>query len=132
MFDAVPPRPRPEENDSPARPDLSHLPVEVADALAALMDAHRVLAGIDPSRLDGKQAATVASVLASTGGAAAATGARLLPVIEADGIWAVNGAARSFAHWVADEHRVSLRTARVLVRTGRALRDDLPATAVAA
>ena len=104
MSDQSPLRPG---DNAAAAPDLSGLPPAIADALAALMDAHAVLASIDHSQLDGAQAATVAAVLASTGGASAATAARLLPVIEADGVWALHG-ARSFAHWVANEHRVSL------------------------
>lgn len=51
--------------------------------------------------------------------------------IEADGRWALD-AVRSFAHWVAWSHGLSLATARRDVRLARTLRDDLPLTAAAA
>src|SRR5215213_4994159 len=111
--------------------DVSVLPSPVADAVTALLAASAAVARLNPADLDGPQAAVVAKVAAWVAGQQNATAARMLPVVEADGLWALGG-ARSFAHWVAREHRVSVRTARTLVRTGRALRDDLPATAQAA
>lgn len=57
--------------------------------------------------------------------------ARLSTRADDDGLWAAGG-ARSFAHWLAGAAGVSVTRARELVATGRALRDHLPATAVAA
>ncbi|MGC5166616.1 DUF222 domain-containing protein [Luteimicrobium sp. DT211] len=55
----------------------------------------------------------------------------VLPALEADGRWAVDG-SRSFAHWLARRDDVALATARRDVRTARALRDTVPATRDAA
>jgi hypothetical protein len=55
----------------------------------------------------------------------------VLPVVEGDGRWAVDG-SRSFAHWLARTEDVALGTARRDVRTARVLRDALPATRAAA
>jgi len=125
-----------DESPAPA-PDEPHRPAhaanlaQVADALAALASAVAAVSALEPQDVDGPQAADITAALAEATHRLAATSARMLPVVEADGLWAVNG-AKSFAHWVALHHRVGLRTARTLVRTGRALRDDLPATAEAA
>jgi Domain of unknown function (DUF222) len=51
-------------------------------------------------------------------------------VIEADGLWCLR--ARSLARYAARRFDVSVRTAQAQVRLGRALRDDLPATSIAA
>ena len=106
-------------------------PVDVADAVAALASATEILTGLAARDLDGAQAAWIAAAIAATKSRLGATEAQLLPVIEADGLWAVGG-ARSFPIWVSHKHRVSVRTAHAQVRLGRALRDDLPATAAAA
>ncbi len=102
-----------------------------ADALAAIETALGVLAGLDRTLLDGAQAAVITRRLAAATSRAGAISACLLPVVEADGLWAVGG-ARSFARWVAEHHQVPVRTAREQVRLGRTLRDHLPATAAAA
>ena len=70
-------------------------------------------------------------MLAAGAGRSTAVGACLLPVIEADGMWATGG-AKSFGLWVAAEHDLSVQTARAQVRLGRTLRDHLPLTAAAA
>ena len=57
--------------------------------------------------------------------------ARCLPVIEADGLWALD-AHRSFGQWVARRLGTAVATARREVRLGRALRDSLPLTAAVA
>jgi len=112
-------------------PDLAILPPELSDAVAQLVAASERLAAADPTELDGPQAAVIASALASVRGRLGVTSARLLPVIDADGRWALSG-ARSFRTWAAAEHRVSVRTAQEEVRLGRSLRDHLPGTAAAA
>ncbi len=56
--------------------------------------------------------------------------ARLSTTVDDDGMWATDG-ARSFAHWLAARTGMSFAKARETVATGRALRDHLPATAVA-
>ena len=73
----------------------------------------------------------IARRLAAATSRAGVLTACLLPVIEADGLWATGG-ARSFALWVAAEHHLPVRTARQQVELGRTLRDHLPATATAA
>ncbi|WNB87356.1 DUF222 domain-containing protein [Cellulomonas sp. ATA003] len=112
-------------------PDLSALPHDVAAAVFALLAAtDAVAAAVDTTGLDGAQAAVVAAAVASVTSRLGVAGTRLLPVIEADGLWATGG-ARSFPRWVAARHRISVRTAQAQVRLGRALRDHLPATAAA-
>ncbi|WNB87166.1 DUF222 domain-containing protein [Cellulomonas sp. ATA003] len=111
-------------------PDLSALPADVAAAVGALLSATDALAAVDTTGLDGAQAAVIAAAAASVVSRLGVVGARMLPVVEADGLWALGG-ARSFPRWVAARHRVSVRTAHAQVRLGRALRDHLPATAAA-
>ncbi|WNB85555.1 DUF222 domain-containing protein [Cellulomonas sp. ATA003] len=111
-------------------PDLSVLPPDVAAAVGALLSATDAVAGVDTTGLDGAQAAVIAAAAASVVSRLGVVGARMLPVVEADGLWALGG-ARSFPRWVAARHRVSVRTAHAQVRLGRALRDHLPATAAA-
>jgi len=60
-----------------------------------------------------------------------AIAARVVPVVEADGWWAVDG-ARSITTWVAAQGRVTHGQAARLVSLGRAFRDDLPTTATEA
>ncbi len=57
-------------------------------------------------------------------------GARLSTEVDAEGLWATEG-ARSFAAWLAARSGMSFARARGLVATGRALRDHLPATEAA-
>ena len=57
-----------------------------------------------------------------------AVDARLLAQVEADGRWAVSGAARTFPEWVARRGGASVGTARREVALGKALTNDLPAT----
>ncbi|MFE5334560.1 DUF222 domain-containing protein [Isoptericola sp. NPDC056573] len=56
---------------------------------------------------------------------------RVLPALESDGRWSLDG-SRTFAHWLARAENVGLATARRDVRTAHALRDVLPATGAAA
>ena len=111
-------------------PDVSVLPQHVDAAVKALLAGVEALGEVVPRDLDGPQAAVVAAAIAGSVSRLGVVEATMLPVVEADGLWAVGG-ARSFAHWLAREHRVAVRTARAQVRLGRALRDDLPATAAA-
>jgi hypothetical protein len=55
----------------------------------------------------------------------------VLPAVQADGRWALDG-SRSFAHWVARTQDVTLATARRDVRTATVLHESLPATRDAA
>src|SRR4051794_6604923 len=102
-------------------------------ALAALTLAVDALAdAADPTttgeRLDGSPAADVVRDALRAAGRLSAIAARLMPVIEADGWWALDG-ARSITTWVAAQGRVPHAQAGQLVRLGRAFRDDLRATA---
>ncbi|WNB85673.1 DUF222 domain-containing protein [Cellulomonas sp. ATA003] len=106
------------------------MPPDVAAAVGALLSATDAVAGVDTTGLDGAQAAVIAAAAASVVSRLGVVGVRMLPVVEADGLWALGG-ARSFPRWVAARHRVSVRTAHAQVRLGRALRDHLPATAAA-
>ena len=106
-------------------------PTALAPAVDALLTALDEVLAIEPRSLDGAQADALAGVLASVAGRAGVGQARLLPVIEAGGLWAL-GSHRSLVQWAAARYRTSIATARAQVRLGRALRDDLPHTAHAA
>ncbi|GAA2727094.1 hypothetical protein GCM10009866_27560 [Cellulomonas aerilata] len=112
--------------------DLSHLPAGVARALADLRAALEAVGSLTATatELDGRQAEAVAVELADVMSRAGVTQARMLAVVEADGIWSVE--SRSLVRWAARRLDVSVRTAQAQVRLGRALRDDLPLTAAAA
>ena len=68
--------------------------------------------------------------LVAQSGRLSVASARLSTTVDDDGLWATEG-ARSFAHWLAAGTGMSFAKARDVVATGRALRDHLPATAVA-
>jgi hypothetical protein len=127
--DVVPP----DSASAPGAVDLSSLPPDLAGPLADLLAAMAAAIGsrlatvID---LDGRQAEVVATVLGDVSSRSGVEQARMLPVIEADGLWSVT--ARSLSRYAARQLGVSIRTAQAQVRLGRALRDDLPVTAVAA
>ena len=105
----------------------------VQDALLSLAAAVDRLASLtDPSaaaRVEGAEAASVVIGALALAGRLSAVAARTLPVVEADGWWSLEG-ARSITSWVAAGGRVSHGQAARLVGLGRALRDDLPRTAV--
>lgn len=110
-------------------PDVLHGPL--AHSVATLLDAlDEVLAAV-PRSVDGAQADVLAQVLGAIAGRASVGQARLLPVIEADGFWAL-GSHRSLVQWAAVRYGSSIATARAQVRLGRALRDDAPLTCEAA
>ncbi|MEZ0449417.1 HNH endonuclease signature motif containing protein [Cellulomonas sp. ICMP 17802] len=102
-------------------------------ALAAAVEALAVAA--DPTtvagRLPGAAAVEVVREALVVAGRLAAIAARVVPVVEADGCWASDG-ARSLTTWLATQGRLPHTQAADLVRLGRAFRDALPATAVAA
>jgi hypothetical protein len=107
------------------------LPPTLADAARALDDALDTLLAATPRDLDGRQADALAAVLHRASQRAQVGAARCLPVIEADGLWALD-AHRSFPQWVARRLGTSVATARRAVRLGRTLRGTLPLTAQAA
>ncbi|MET0788871.1 MAG: DUF222 domain-containing protein [Cellulomonas sp.] len=92
------------------------------DALAATSDP------TSPDRLDGEVAAQVVREALAAAGRLEAIAARTVPVVEADGWWALDG-ARSITTWVAAQGRVGHGQAKSLVTLGRAFREVLPATA---
>jgi hypothetical protein len=110
--------------------DLNELPPAHRDALMALRDLVDVLTGLDPAPLDGRQAAVVAHEVGSAASRLGVMQARVLAVIEADGLWSVE--AGSLPAWVAGRLRMSHRAARAQVQLGRELREHLPLTAAAA
>jgi hypothetical protein len=113
--------------------DPSRLPSDVAVRLAALtaaVDAVTQLgdgAGVD---LDGPAAAAIAAVVGQAASRLGVTQARMLPMVEVDGLWSIE--ARSLGAWVARRLVLSARAAHAQVRLGRELRDHLPLTAAAA
>ncbi len=122
---------RPAVFDPWAGLDLALLPPKLAGAAAAYMTAIETFSAAVAARdVDGPQAELLAALLAAGAGRSSALGACLLPVVEADGMWAAGG-SKSFAIWVAEQHHLAVQTARAQVRLGRALRDHLPLTAAA-
>jgi hypothetical protein len=104
---------------------------EALTDLESLTDELVVSAGPDAVAGIGGHAA---SRLASAAPRLRALGTRLdtlrltwLPVIEAELPWQTTG-ARNFSAWLARTENVSTTTAKRETRTGRALRDHLPAT----
>ncbi|GAB2463829.1 hypothetical protein GCM10007967_17750 [Xylanimonas ulmi] len=95
------------------------------EALAALVAA----GGLDqvPTRVLGR----VESRLRRLEQRQAAVRAALLPVVEAEGSWALDG-SRTFGAWLARRDDISVGAANREVRAGRVLRDHLPATRAAA
>ncbi len=107
--------------------------VGVGAALAALADAVDMLArAADPTAPGGAPAGAEATEVVrealGLAGRLTAIAARMVPAVEADGWWALDG-ARSVTSWVAAQGRVSHGQASRLVALGRAFRDDLPITA---
>lgn len=123
--------PPPDAGGEPPADPFATVPPLVRDPVLGLLAAVDALCAIDPQSLDGPQAAAVAEALHRAGDRLGVLTARLLPVIDADGLWAMGG-ARSFAHWVARRHGMSVPAARRRVRLGRTLRDHLPHVARAA
>ena len=103
------------EGVSPPSDDAGRGPVslspEIAAALSAMDSAVSLLAGLDLTVLDGREAAVVARRLAEVTSRAAVAKVRLLPVIDDDGVWALSGAL-SFPVWLSHDHRLSVAAAR--------------------
>ena len=110
--------------------DLSRLPRDLAASLSRFMAETDAICAVG-SELNGPQAEVVAEVLATGISRLSVAKAQALPVVDADGLWAVGG-ARSFPAWVAQRHRIGVHAARAEVKLARTLRDHLPATAAAA
>ncbi|MCB2176608.1 MAG: HNH endonuclease [Actinomycetales bacterium] len=113
------------------RGDVGSLPARLADAVRALDAALDTILATDTRDLDGIQADALAEALHRASQRARVGTARCLPVIEADGLWALDG-HRSFGQWAARRLGTTVTTARREVRLGRALRDALPLTAAVA
>jgi hypothetical protein len=97
-------------------------------ALAEIQRQLDMLARVDVSGLDGDDARRLALTGRALADRMRALAVRALPVVEADGRWALDG-ARTFSSWLAGRSGGSLAASRRDTRLGRALRDDLPATA---
>ncbi len=113
--------------------DLAGLRPDVADRLVALIaavDSVAQLGDVAGVDLDGPAAAAGAVVVGRAASRLQATQARMLPVVEADGLWSID--AQSLPAWAARKLRLSARAAQAQVKLGRELRDHLPLTAVAA
>ncbi|GEL94826.1 HNH endonuclease signature motif containing protein [Cellulomonas composti] len=102
--------------------------------VAALQLAIDALAGLVPgasTSLDGQSATETMVALATAAGRLTAIAAALLPVVEADGWWALRG-ARTVTTWLAGAARMPWARAAGIVRMGRAFASDLPETAAGA
>ena len=95
--------------------------------LRAQVDA---LTKVKPRDLGSTDALGLFDDLFELGDRITALAVQVLPVIENDGLWAVKG-ARTFPTWLARRARITHARASRLTRLGRALRDELPATAAA-
>ncbi|WP_344467405.1 HNH endonuclease signature motif containing protein [Cellulomonas aerilata] len=129
MADDIPPA---GTSTSMGAADLARAPGRLAGPMADLLALMEVLDSgtATASDVDGHEAAAVAALLGAVMSRASVVQARMLAVVEADGIWSVE--SRSLVRWAARRLDVSVRTAQAQVRLGRALRDDLPLTAAAA
>src|SRR6478735_6186924 len=92
------------------------------DVIAALVAAVDLLAarGTDGGDLDGMDAAHEVLDLLAVADRLVTLAARRVPVVEADGWWAVGG-ARSVTAWLSANARISFGRARRLVGLGRSL-----------
>ncbi|GEL93895.1 HNH endonuclease signature motif containing protein [Cellulomonas composti] len=120
------------------RPSLSAVHDEAAGAplpqVLALETAIDALAGLVPdagTRVDGRAATDAVVALVAAAGRLIAIAASLLPVVEAEGWWALRG-ARSITTWLAVAARVPWARAQGIVRLGRAIATDLPETGAGA
>lgn len=112
----------PTSSTLPVVPEL----VSVVDRLVTAVET----SGTPASRLEGQAAVDVLVALRTQLDRLAVASARLATTVEADGLWALEG-ARSFPHWLAGLTGMPFHRAKELASTGRALRDHLPATAAA-
>ncbi|WP_225753568.1 HNH endonuclease signature motif containing protein [Actinotalea sp. Marseille-Q4924] len=95
--------------------------------LEVLERAVSAVAAVEPADLDGAAAAELFTRLHHVADRLRALAVSVLPVIETDGLWAVEG-HRTAAQWVVHRTGVSASAARRDLRLGRALRDELPVT----
>lgn len=119
------------DDEGPGGDGAATLPGPLGSAVAALHDALDTLLAVDPDDVPGRGAERIASVLHSVAERAAAGVTGLLPRIERDGRWALDGDA-TYARWVARQLGLSVGAARTRVRVARALHDHLPRTLEAA
>lgn len=98
------------------------------DAIALLTTAVDALAAIEPDALPVAVATELLRAVHGQLDRLRGLEARLLPIVELDGTWAIDG-SRSFPVWLAGRTGQTVSAARRAVRMGRALRDTLPATA---
>jgi hypothetical protein len=103
------------------------LPEPLARALATIGCALDVLADVDPAGLTGRGTEQLALGLHALAERAAAGVTATLPLVERDGLWALDAEA-TFPRWVARRLGLSVASARSRVRLARTLRDHLPAT----
>lgn len=107
------------------------LPEPLGSAIASLEAALDAVLATDPDAVPGRGAELVASALHAVAERATAGVTGLLPRIERDGRWALDGDA-TYARWVARQLGLSVGAARARVRVARALHDHLPRTLDAA
>ncbi|HEY8720467.1 MAG TPA: hypothetical protein VIM26_17955, partial [Pengzhenrongella sp.] len=100
-----------------------------ADTIAVMQAGTDTLAAVAPRDLDGSGALALFDGTHELGDRLSAIAARALPVVETDVPWATE--ARTFANWVSRRVHVTHYRAARMTRLGRALRDELPLTAVA-
>lgn len=98
---------------------------DASEQLAAVSDQLAELAGAEFHGMSEPQATRVLAELELAERQIHAVKARAASAIEADGLWATSG-ARSFAAWWRARTGRRAATSRAVVRTARALRDDLP------
>jgi hypothetical protein len=98
--------------------------------LQALEGTITAISQVDLADLPGPAAAEVFTRAQGLADQLRAVALRALPVLEADGLWALDG-HRTAAGWVAQHTRTSIASARRDLRLARALHQDLPLTATA-
>jgi len=104
--------------------------ISLTDRFAAMRSHVDALAQVAPRDLDGSGALELFDAVYELSDRLEAIAVRALPVVETDGLWVLGG-ARTFAAWLARRARVTHARAKRMTRLGRALRDELPATAAA-
>ncbi|HEY8720035.1 MAG TPA: hypothetical protein VIM26_15760, partial [Pengzhenrongella sp.] len=103
--------------------------LSLADHYAAIRVHLDAVARVAPRDLDGPGALEMFDATYEFGDRFTAIATRALPVVETDVVWATE--ARTFANWVSRRVHVTHYRAARMTRLGRALRDELPLTAVA-
>jgi len=101
--------------------------IERSALVATITACADSLAELSVDDLAGREAAEQLLALDALAGRLTALSARLVPVVEADGWWAVSG-ARSIASWLSTTSRMAHGRAKRLVAMGRAFAAELEAT----